>query len=69
MTKITVDDLRTCGVCPNARKWFERHGLDWRDFVLNGIEVDRARAPGDIQSLLDRLEKAAKAREARDGKE
>lgn len=67
MTRITIDDFRACGVCPKARRWFERNGLDWRAFVRNGIEADELRAVGDNLDLLERLEAAAKAREARGG--
>lgn len=68
MTRITVQDLRTCGVCPQARRrWFEKHGLDWKAFVRDGIDPAVARATGDMLTLIDRLEVAAKAREARSG--
>lgn len=68
MTRIRVSDLRACGVCPRARFWFERHGLDWRAFVREGIEVEALRATGDQLSLIDRVEAAAQEREARGGR-
>lgn len=64
MTIIKVCDQRAEGVCKGARHWFERHGLDWRDYIRNGIDVERLRATGDIPDLIDRLEARAKAREA-----
>ncbi|MCV2877618.1 hypothetical protein OE699_02030 [Sedimentimonas flavescens] len=60
--KITVDDFRRVGICPAARNWFARHGLDWRDFLRNGVELERLRATGDQQTMIDRLEAAAQER-------
>ena len=31
-----------------ARYWFELHGLDWRDFIRNGIESEKLLATGDF---------------------
>lgn len=67
MTQIRIVDLRACGVCPRARLWFERHRIDWRAFVRDGVDVETLRATGDQLSLIDRLEVAAKEREARRG--
>jgi len=36
------------GFCvPRSRQWAERQGLDWRDFVRNGIEAEKLLATGD----------------------
>jgi hypothetical protein len=48
---ITVSDLRRSKVCPMARVWFAKHGLDWRDFVRNGIDADKLTATGDAIAL------------------
>jgi len=48
---ITVSDLRRSQVCPKARVWFAKHGLDWRDFVRNGIDADKLTATGDAIAL------------------
>lgn len=70
MTKITMRDFRACGVCKDARfVFFEKHGLNWRDFVKNGIDVDALRATGDQLTRIDDLERAALKREAEHGKE
>lgn len=66
MTIIKTCDQRAAGVCKGARHWFGRHGLDWRDYIQNGIAVEKLRATGDIPDLIDRLEALAKAREARE---
>lgn len=44
---ITVADLRRSGVCPDARHFFTRHGLSWRDFVRNGIDAEALLQTGD----------------------
>lgn len=59
---ITIRDFREIGVCPKSRYWFEKHGLDWRDFVKNGISLETLRATGDQQSNVDRVEAAARRR-------
>lgn len=36
--RITIGDVRASRHCvKGAREWFERHGLDFKDFVRNGI--------------------------------
>lgn len=67
MTRVTIADFRACGVCPRARLWFERHGLDWRSFLRDGIDVETLRATGDQLTLIARLEDAARRREAARG--
>lgn len=34
-----------------SREWFRRHGLDWTDFVRNGIAASRLEATGDGLAL------------------
>lgn len=58
---IRVDDLRKSGVCPRASAWFERHGLDWRDFVRNGISGERLIATGDAIAIRVVAEARARA--------
>lgn len=47
---IRITDLRKAKVCARASLWFKDHGLDWKDFVLNGIEADKLLATGDAQA-------------------
>ena len=49
MSRITMDDVRRAGHCPQgARDWFVERGLDFRDFIKNGnvtlmvSDMDRA---------------------------
>lgn len=49
-----------------ARNWFRMHGLDWADFVSNGIAAERLIATGDGMALA--LVAWARECEARDGR-
>lgn len=61
--KVTVAHLRSvpgfnprAGFClRGARRWFGRHGLDWRAFVRNGIAPEELEATGDpmAQAVVD----------------
>lgn len=43
---------RSKGFCRSgARDWFKRHGLDWQDFVRNGIPATTLEATGDGLAL------------------
>lgn len=40
------------GACRRtAREWAARHGVDWTEFVLHGIDADRLVATGDPLAL------------------
>lgn len=46
--RIGIDDVRRSGHCvTGTRTWFERHGLDFRDFLKNGISEADFLASGD----------------------
>lgn len=49
--KIRMSDLRSVGVCDRVRFWFRKHGLDWADFLKNGIEDERLLRTGDAQAF------------------
>lgn len=34
-----------------AKLWFGQHGLDWRDFVINGIPATTMEATGDALAI------------------
>lgn len=43
---------RRAGFCRGgARRWFDAHGLDWRDFVRNGIAAETLEATRDGMAL------------------
>lgn len=52
MTKVIVQDLKVLGYCNRgSRPFFERHGLDWSEFVKNGIDAELLLATGDWMAL------------------
>lgn len=48
--RVYVRHLRLAGFClvPGGRDWFNLHGLDWRDFVKNGIPVSKVERIDDL---------------------
>jgi hypothetical protein len=49
---ITIDNVRACGFCGlGARRWFERHGFNFRHFVKNGAPASTLLATGDALAL------------------
>lgn len=57
--RVTFQHLRTIpyfnkrpGFCrAGARAWAAQHGIDFRDFVRNGIEAERLEAIGDAFAI------------------
>lgn len=46
--KITAQHCQQLGYCMKSVKpWFASHGLDFRDFVRNGIEPEKLLATND----------------------
>lgn len=40
--RITALDVQKAGYClAGAKKWFERHEFDFREFIRDGVEVDK----------------------------
>ena len=63
---VTTQDLRAARICfGGARPWFRRHGLDWSDFVANGVPAETLEGTGDALAL--RVVAEARAREAANG--
>ncbi len=58
---ITITDVRAAGYCPRGiRAWFVGHGLDFRDFLRNGIDEEVLLSLGDAQA--DRVVSRSKKR-------
>lgn len=60
---IRIDDIRLAGHCVRgAGKWFERHGLNFREFIKNGLPADQFIAAGDAlaQRVVDRKKEREK---------
>lgn len=53
-------------LCANGgREWFAYHGLDWSNFVFNGITADKLLATAD--AFADAVVATAQRMEAEDG--
>ena len=49
---VTIDDVRAVGLCVNgSRAWFERHGLDFRTFLRDGLDAETLLATNDAMAL------------------
>ncbi len=49
--KITMRDIRAAKMCSRgARKFFERHDLDWSRFLKEGIELDEVEPINDAMA-------------------
>ena len=62
---ITVQDAAQAGYCVKGqREFMKTHGIDWRDYLKNGLAVDVAArlTPGQTAQIL-------KVRRSRDGQE
>jgi hypothetical protein len=62
---ITITDVTLAGHCPSgARRWFDDHGLNFRNFLKNGIPAADLLATGDAladQVVSRRLQRDAAA--------
>ncbi len=48
---VTMRDVRKAKMCSvGARAFFIRHGLDWGDFLKNGIDAKIVMATGDAMA-------------------
>lgn len=48
---ITINDLIPPYCAWGVRHWFTQHGLNFRDFLQNGIPASRLLATGDGQAV------------------
>lgn len=49
---ITITDCRKAGHCASGvKKWFEGYGIDFRDFLKNGIDEETLLATGDARAI------------------
>lgn len=62
--RVYIQDCRACGYCaPGVRDFFQRCGLDFRDFVLNGIDAEALAELGDAMSRQAILKAEKRARD------
>lgn len=67
---ITIQHARDAGLCVHGlRHWFERHDLDFRAFLRDGIDADLVLASGDAMVLRVVEYAQAQARRQRIGQE
>lgn len=49
--RIRIHDVRAAGFCvTGTRRWFDRHDLDFRQFLREGIDADTLLATGDAMA-------------------
>lgn len=49
---IQMSDVRAAKMCSGGtRRWFEKHGFDYPDFLKNGIDSEKFIATGDPMAL------------------
>lgn len=61
---VTLTDLRAAKMCSGGtRAFFKRHGLEWSDFVKNGIDSEVLENTGDAMAI--RLVEVASERRQR----
>lgn len=52
MTQVLHRHIRELGYCNRgARAFFERHGLDWRRFLAEGLPAEQIERTGDAMAL------------------
>lgn len=63
---VTHNDMKAFKYCNRgARAFFERHALDWPDFVKNGIDAEKLLRTGD--EMAAQLVEFAMIRRSSDG--
>lgn len=68
---VRIKDARKLKYCSRgARDFFIKHGLDWRDFLKNGISASELEKTGDAMAmkLVNVAERTGTARRAPTGK-
>lgn len=62
---VTIDDVRAVGLCVNgSRAWFDRHALDFRTFLREGLDAETLLATNDAMAL--RVVEHARARSSQE---
>ncbi len=50
--KVKMRHIREARMCSKgARAFFDAHGLDWQEFLREGIDSDKLEATGDTMAL------------------
>jgi arsenate reductase-like glutaredoxin family protein len=65
----TIQDIRDVHLCARgAREWFAAHNLDFRDFLQNGMNVERIEAIDDHFAQMVAQHVRNKHNEVNDGR-
>lgn len=49
---VTIKDIRQLKYCSRgARKFFAKNGLDWSDFLANGVPAELLEETGDAMAI------------------
>lgn len=65
MTRVRIEDCRAIRYCvPGVKRWCGNNGLDFREFVRNGVDADQL--PHD-DAMIDALIEQARRREVENG--
>lgn len=52
IVKVRMIHVREAKMCSRgARDFFAKHGLDWQEFLSEGIDSDKLEATGDAMAL------------------
>jgi hypothetical protein len=63
---IRMEDINAAGFCGlGARRWFHSRGIDFNDFMKNGIDADELIARGDHLAVV--VVERKRKREQQDG--
>lgn len=66
MTIVRIDDVLACETCHTGAKYLaDKYGVDWWDFLENGIDATKLEGIDDIN--VKNAIAAAKQREAKEG--
>jgi len=71
VTRLTIQDLRNARYClAGVRPWFQRHGLNWQDFLAHGIDADQLRATNEalVEPVIQIAASRTATTETRDGR-
>jgi len=50
--RVTMRHVRQCKMCSRgARAFFDRHGLDWSEFLRAGLPVEALEQTGDAMAI------------------
>ena len=50
--KVTMQDVRAAKMCSRgARLFLKRHGVDWSEFLAEGVDAEKLIATGDAMAL------------------